>query len=355
MGDLSHELQQQVQQAITERTPIEIHGGNSKTFYGREGMGIPLDVAGHTGIVSYEPTELVVTVRAGTPLYELESALAEQGQQLPFEPPDFDGRATIGGTIACNLSGPRRPYAGAARDYVLGVRIINGKGEILHFGGEVMKNVAGYDLSRLMAGAMGTLGVLLDVSLKVLPKPEDEATLVQSGLNAREALEKCHALARLPLPISATAFYQGALSIRLSGTGRGVAAATEQIGGDVVSGEEGEAFWLSIKNHQHPYFNEPRPLWRLSLPATTAPLEGEGQSLYEWGGAQRWIHSDKPAETIFALAKRHGGHATAYRQQQSREQVFQPLADGLRKLHRNLKQSIDPYGLLNPGRLYADL
>ncbi len=355
MADISKELQQRLRDAINEKSPVDIQGGNSKAFYGREITGTAIDVSAHRGIISYEPTELVVTVRAGTPLSELEAALAEQGQQLPFEPPSFDDNATIGGTIACNLSGPRRPYAGAARDYVLGARILNGKGEILHFGGEVMKNVAGYDLSRLMAGAMGTLGILLDISLKVLPIPEQEVTLVQSGLSAAEALEKCYALARLPLPISATAFYQGVLSIRLSGTGRGVATAIEQIGGETVATEAGDAFWASLKNHQHPFFNASRPLWRLSLPATTAPLESEGECLYEWGGAQRWVHSDKPAEAMFALAKEYGGHATAYRQQQNREQVFQPLSAGLHKLHQNLKQAMDPYGLLNPGRLYAEM
>lgn len=355
MGDLSHELQVCVQQAIETHSPIEIRGGNSKRFYGREVMATPLDVAGHSGIISYEPTELVVTVRAGTPLIELESVLAEQGQMLPFEPPAFDDAATIGGTIACNLSGPRRPYTGAARDFVLGTRILNGKGDILHFGGEVMKNVAGYDLSRLMAGAMGTLGILLDVSLKVLPKPEAEITLVQNGLSAEQALQQCHALGRQPLPISASTFCRDQLSLRLSGTRRGVEAAMEYIGGKKITDDEGDAFWPAIKNHKYDFFRDERPLWRLSLPATTAPLACDSEVLYEWGGAQRWIHSEKPAEEIFAEAKRHGGHATAYRRQADREQVFQPLGAGLRTLHHNLKRSIDPHGILNPGRLYADL
>jgi glycolate oxidase FAD binding subunit len=355
MGDLSHELQLRVQQAIEECSPIEIRGGNSKRFYGREVMATPLDVAGHSGIISYEPTELVVTVRAGTPLAELEAVLAEQGQMLPFEPPAFDDAATIGGTIACNLSGPRRPYAGAARDFVLGARILNGKGEILHFGGEVMKNVAGYDLSRLMAGAMGTLGILLDVSLKVLPRPEVEITLVHSGLNAEEALQQCHAFGRQPLPVSAIAFCREQLSLRLSGTRRGVEAAVDVIGGEQISQDESDAFWQAIKNHKHDFFSDERPLWRLSLPATTPPLPCDSEVLYEWGGVQRWIHSEKPAEAIFALVKEYGGHATAYRRQADREQVFQPLDDGLRKLHHNLKRATDPHGILNPGRLYAGL
>ncbi len=355
MGDLSHELQQQVQQAIEACRPIDVRGGNSKSFYGREVEATPLDVTGHRGIISYEPTELVVTVRAGTPLAELEAVLAEQGQMLPFEPPAFDDTATIGGTIACNLSGPRRPYAGAARDFVLGARILNGKGEILRFGGEVMKNVAGYDLSRLMAGAMGTLGILLDVSLKVLPRPEAEITLVQHGLSAAQALYRFQAHGRQPLPISATAFCRDQLSLRLSGTQRGVEAAIAYIGGEMLAYDEADAFWPAIKNHKHDFFSDERPLWRLSLPATTPPLPCDSEVLYEWGGAQRWIHSEKPPEAIFSEAKRHAGHATAYRRQTDRERVFQPLSGGLRKLHQNLKHSIDPHGILNPGRLYAGL
>ncbi len=176
-NDISEALEARVEAAIADRTPLAIIGGGSKQFMGRSIQAEDFDVGAHQGIVSHEPSELVVTVRAGTPLEILETALAERGQMLPFEPPRFGERATIGGTIACGISGPRRPYAGAARDFVLGVKLLNGRGEILRFGGQVMKNVAGYDISRLMTGAMGTLGALLEVSLKVLPTPAATQTV----------------------------------------------------------------------------------------------------------------------------------------------------------------------------------
>ena len=359
MSDLTHELQQRVQQALAEREPLSIHGAGSKAFYGREASGRPIEVSAHRGIISYEPTELVVTARAGTPLVELDAALAGHGQMLPFEPPRFgDATAiggTIGGTVACNLCGPRRPYTGAVRDYLLGVRILNGKGERLHFGGEVMKNVAGYDLSRLMAGAMGTLGLLLEVSLKVLPRPEREITLVHEGVSAEEALTRLTAFARRPLDISASAIHGDRLSIRVCGTHRGVEATHGAIGGDALDEERSASFWSALREQHHGFFDDPRPLWRLSLPPTTPPLELGGEWLYEWGGAQRWLHTEQPPEALFELASKHAGHATAYRNQPTRERVFQPLPEGLKRLHRNLKHAMDPYGLLNPGRLYPDL
>lgn len=353
--DLSTRLQERVKQALVEKQPLVIRGGGSKGFLGRDPVGEPLELAGHSGIVNYEPTELVVTVRGGTALGALEQTLAEQGQILSFEPPDFAGRASIGGSLACNLSGPARPYAGAARDALLGITLLNGKGEILHFGGEVMKNVAGYDLSRLMAGAMGTLGVLLEVSLKVLPRPDREITLVQEGMEVEQALRQLSGLGRRPLPISGAAFHRGRLSIRLGGTEAGLAAANAVIPGDELPPEQASEYWRSIKDQTHGFFDSDKPLWRLSVPANSPELPIEGECLYDWGGAQRWLLTDEPADKLFRLAGEAGGHATAFRRPGNREAVFQPLPQGLLTLHRRLKQAFDPGGIINPGRLYPEI
>jgi glycolate oxidase FAD binding subunit len=348
--DLSRLLQEQVRAAISARTPLNIVGGNTKTFYGREPQGLPIEVAAHSGIVNYEPTELVITARAGTPLQEIEQTLATENQMLPFEPPHFGRAATLGGTIACNLSGPRRPYSGAARDLVLGTRLLNGKGEILRFGGEVMKNVAGYDVSRLMAGALGTLGILLGVSVKVLPRAETELTLRQET-GPEQALERLHGWAREPLPVSGSGYRGGFLSVRLSGTPDAVNEARGRIGGEEVS--QGETFWQALKEQQLPFFALPGPLWRLSVAPDTPPMDLPGDWLYEWGGALRWLKSEVPAEQIRAAAEAGGGHATLFRGG-DRDQVFHPLSAELLRLHCNLKQAFDPHGIFNPGRMYPD-
>ena len=348
--DISQQLQQQVVEAFKRSSALAIVGGNSKAFYGRPVSANAIHVAGHRGVLNYEPTELVITVRAGTPLNEIETLLAEHGQMLPFEPPAFSSTATIGGTIACNLSGPRRAYTGAARDYLLGCKIINGKGEILSFGGEVMKNVAGYDVSRLMAGAMGTLGVLLDVSLKVLPRPETETTQLLHGSTA-ESLEKIHALMQTPLPLSASCFDDNLLRIRLSGTSKAVSAASNIIGGDTMN--HADQFWLDLKEHKLDFFRTEKPLWRLSMASDIESLPLQGDTLYEWGGALRWLTSDAPAGSIQQAAADLDGHASLFRHQQQGQ--FQPLAPGLMRLHQNLKTAFDPANILNPGKLYPEL
>jgi glycolate oxidase FAD binding subunit len=365
-SDISQQLQQQVQVACKRATALRIVGGNSKAFYGRTDDHLlsaqTLDVSGHCGVLSYEPTELVITARAGTPLAEIEKLLDEHGQMLPFEPPAFaqdaTAGATIGGTIACNLSGPRRAYAGAARDLLLGCKIINGKGEILTFGGEVMKNVAGYDVSRLMAGALGTLGVLLEVSLKVLPKSEMEKTQLLP-CSPVEALDRIHALSQTPLPISASSYSDSALHVRLSGSEQAVNAAVKTIGGDCLP--EAELYWLQLKEQQLDFFNSEKPLWRISLASDTESFDGFDDSdfLYEWGGALRWLNSDIPAEIIHSAASAVSGHATLFRDnhqdQHLRADCFQPLSPGLMQIHRNLKQAFDPANILNPGKLYPEL
>jgi glycolate oxidase FAD binding subunit len=349
--DISPALQEQVKQAVQTTTPLCIRGGGSKDFYGRRPQGESIELRPHRGIVNYEPTELVISARCGTPLQEIEQALAAEGQMMPFEPPHFGATATLGGCIACNLSGPRRPYTGAVRDFVLGSRILNGRGEILSFGGEVMKNVAGYDVSRLMCGALGTLGVLLEVSLKVLPKPEHELTL-RLQCNQGHALERLHAWGQRPYPLSASCFDGESLSIRLSGAERAVQAARQQIGGDAWS--ETDDFWSKLREHRHGFFATRKPLWRLSVTSDAPPVEIPDKCLIEWGGAQRWLVSSAPTEYIRRLAAQAGGHATLFRGE-DRQQVFHPLPPALMKIHRRLKQAFDPHGIFNPGRLYEEI
>lgn len=345
----------QVREAAAARTPLAVIGGGSKSFLGRRVTGAPLAVGGHRGILHYVPEELVLTARAGTPLTEIETALDARGQMLAFEPPHFGADATLGGTIAANLSGPRRASAGAARDFVLGCRLVNGNGDILHFGGEVMKNVAGYDLSRLMAGAFGTLGVLLEISLKVLPRPEAETTLVfeQDELSAIETMNRW---AGRPLPLSATAWMDGRLYARLSGPAPALAAATAKLGGESLSGAK--EFWYGLREHTAAFFNDPRPLWRMALPASAAPLALDGPEAVTWGGAQRWVKTGAPAVDIRTCTTAAGGHATLFRPAKDAspaEEPFHPLTPALRSLHQRLKAAFDPAGILNPGRLYAGI
>lgn len=349
-NDISATLLEQVRRANAQKTPLAIVGGNSKSFYGRSVLGESLLVGSHQGIVDYQPKELVVTVRAGTPLRILESVLAEQGQILAFEPPHFGSNATIGGTIACGFSGPRRPYAGSARDFVLGVRLISGSGEIVKFGGAVMKNVAGYDVSRLVTGALGTLGVILDISLKVLPMPVYTVTLAFE-IGMLQALEKMNQWARQPLPLGATCYDNKQLFVRLEGTTSGVKAAQKVLGGEGVGGAT--EFWQTLKEQQTSYFITNEPLWRISVPPATPPLALPGRSLIEWGGAQRWLISDAPTPMIRAAVNDCGGHATLFRYGNRDGDVFTPLSPMLAQLHYKLKQSFDPNGVLNVGRMYS--
>ncbi len=352
MSDISQALQQQVRDAAAGQQPLQIIGSGSKGFLGRTTGGEPLRLGEHHGITHYEPVELVLTARAGTPLKEIEQTLAEQGQMLPFEPPHFGDNATLGGTIAAGLSGPRRPFAGAVRDHVLGCTLLNGKGELLHFGGEVMKNVAGYDVSRLMSGAMGTLGVLLEISIKVLPRPAQELTLTQA-CHFDRAIELMNGWSASPLPLSAACCDGETLSVRLSGAASAVNAARAVIGGDVV--DDGNSFWQSLREHRHPFFENELPLWRLSVPPATPHMTLPGKWFIDWGGAQRWLLTDADPEQIWQAAAGAGGHASRFRGGNNDSEVYQPLPEPLMALHRNLKRSFDPKGILNPGRLYSAL
>jgi len=348
--DASTDIRARVIDAIERRAPLAIVGGGTKHFLGRDAQGEPLALGEHRGVIGYHPEELVLTARAGTPLSELETLLAEQGQMFAFEPPHFGAAATLGGTIAANLSGPRRAYAGAARDFVLGVRIINGRGEILRFGGEVMKNVAGYDLSRLVTGAMGTLGVILDVSLKVLPRPLETITLVQS-LAPRAAVESLCRWAAAPPPVSASCIEDERLYVRLSGTASALAKARTTIGGDAL--EDADTFWLDVREQRRPFFGGDTPLWRVSLPSA-ALLDIPGEQMLEWGGALRWLKSDAPAEKIRAAAAGLGGHAMLFRSSVRSSDPYHPLPEPLMQLHKRIKVAMDPHGIFNRGRMYAE-
>ncbi|MBF8747003.1 glycolate oxidase subunit GlcE [Pseudomonas monteilii] len=345
--DASVALLEQVNQALNERTPLRIQGGNSKAMLGRPVQGEVLDTRVHRGIVSYDPTELVLTARAGTPLAEIEAALQAQGQMLPFEPPHLGPEATLGGMVAVGLSGPRRPWAGSTRDYVLGTRVITGHGKLLRFGGEVMKNVAGYDLSRLMAGSFGCLGLLVEVSLKVLPKPRACHSL-RLPMDAHQALGELAEWGQQPIPISAACHDGEALHLRLEGGEGSVASAVDRLGGQALDSR----YWAELREQRLGFFAGDEPLWRLSLPNNTPLLNLPGRQLLDWAGAQRWLKSDAPAQTIRAAAAQVGGHATLFRQD---PEPLQPLAEPLLRYHRNLKQQLDPQGIFNPGRLYADV
>ena len=343
-------LIERIRAAHESHSPLIIQGGGSKTFYGNPDEGEVLSSRALTGVVDYQPKELVLTARAGTPLAEVEALLAEQGQMLAFEPPHFGGPATLGGCIAAGLSGPRRPYAGAARDFVLGVRMIDGTGQPLRFGGQVIKNVAGYDVSRLMVGALGTLGLITEVSLKVLPKPAVETTL-QYELDEAAAILKMNQWAGQPLPLSATSWHAGLLTLRLSGAASAVQAAHARLGGEVLT--DAAAFWQRLRDQATPFFDK-RPLWRLALKSSTPPKQLGDAQWIEWGGAVRWLASDLPAATLREAAQTAGGHATLFRGNARADGVFAPLAPALATLHRNLKQRFDPAGIFNRGRLYPD-
>jgi glycolate oxidase FAD binding subunit len=356
---MEHALQEfrdRITAASSER-PLRIAGGGSKDWYGGELRGDPLDTRAWRGIVAYDPTELVITVRSGTPLAEVESALAEKNQMLAFEPPHFGDGATVGGMVASGLSGPRRATVGALRDFVLGAVLMNYRGEVLHFGGQVMKNVAGYDVSRVLAGSLGTLGLLLEVSLKVLPRPFEETTL-RFDMEQAAALRALNQWGGQPLPISASAWLDGVLAVRLSGAAAALKGARMRLGGEEV--RDAGDFWHSLREQTHPFFNDAAgaPLWRLSLPSVAAPLDLPGSQLIEWGGAQRWLHSAAPVDAMRAAAAAAGGHATLFRSGAAslpRNAVFHPLTPAVAGIQRRLKQAFDPAGIFNPGRLGIDI
>ena len=354
-------LAERIAAAHETRTPLVIQGGGTKAFYGGPVEGEPLDLKPLAGISSHEPTELVVTVRAGTPLAALEDTLARHGQCLPFEPPRFAAGGTVGGMVAAGLSGPSRASVGSLRDHVLGLTMLNGRGELMSFGGQVMKNVAGYDVPRLVAGSLGVLGVICEVSLKVLPVPVARATL-RFEMDQAAALQALNTWGGQPLPLHASAWWEGTLVVRLAGAAAAVEAAQRQLGGERIDDTMADAFWLGLRDHRDEFFtgaaravDAGAALWRLSLPSTAAPLDLSGEQLVEWGGAQRWLCTTTPAAAVRAAAQETGGHATLFRARDLSAGVFTPLPAPLLKIHQALKQAFDPAQILNRGRLYPGL
>jgi glycolate oxidase FAD binding subunit len=344
------DFQDRIRAAVAGKKALRLRGGGTKDFYGNALRGDILDTQGYAGVVSYEPTELVVTARCGTSLSELESLLRKNRQCLPFEPPHFGAGATLGGCVAAGLSGPRRAAAGALRDFVLGVKLVDGRAQALVFGGQVMKNVAGYDVSRLVAGSLGTLGLIAEVSLKLAPRPQAETTL-RLDVPHERALELVNRWAGQPLPVSATAWHDGELSVRLSGSEPAVRAAAAKIGGAAAP----ESLWNAIREQTHPFFSGAEPLWRLALPSSAPPVDLPGRQLVEWNGALRWLKSNEKAGAVRDAARRLKGHATLFRAADKSAGCFAPLEPATARLHRGLKAAFDPHGVFNPGRIYAEL
>ena len=346
------QFREQILAAGAAKRGLRIRGGGTKDWYGQALAGDILDTRAHRGIVDYEPTELVITARCGTPLAEIEAALAQHKQMLAFEPPCFGDAATLGGAIASGLSGPRRASSGAVRDFVLGAVMMDGTGEVLRFGGQVMKNVAGYDVSRLLAGSLGTLGLMLEHSVKVLPLAVRETTL-RFSMNEIDALRRLNEWAGQPLPISASCWHDGVLTLRLSGAGAAVDAAIVSLGGDLVP--DGRAFWHDLREQRHAFFAGDGSLWRLSVPSTASAIILRGAQLIEWGGAQRWLKVDADAamaHNIRSVVSAAGGHATLFRGGDKALGVFQPLAPAVARIHERLKAAFDPSHIFNPGRMY---
>ena len=381
---LLRQITDHIQAAAADRTPLRLCGGGTKDFYGQSLQGDPLDLTPLNGITSYEPSELVVTARAGTPLAELEAVLAEKGQCLAFEPPHFAPGATVGGMVAAGLSGPARASAGSVRDFVLGVKLINGKGELLTFGGQVMKNVAGYDVSRLMVGAMGTLGVMTEISLKVLPVAPAEATLV-FRLDQAQALAQLHRWGGQPLPLNASCWVRDntaagspeLLFVRLRGAIAAVESACHKMTQEVPGTRAGNAVagpdWNACRDLRLPFFKNasarnsdlPRPdaqpmaLWRLSLPQTAPVLALPWPQLIEWHGGQRWLWAPLSAQAqLRQAAAEVGGTATLFIassvDKTGASACFSPLKPPLDRIHQRLKAEFDPAGIFNRGRLYPD-
>ena len=348
--DRQESIVKKVKTALDQRSALAIHGGNTKAFYGYPVQGEPLDISGHSGVVEYDPGELVITCRAGSRLADIKALLADNGQHLPFEPPAFGEQATIGGTVACGFSGPRRPWSGSLRDYLLGVTMVNASGQIVRYGGQVMKNVAGYDVSRLVAGSMGTLGVLLEVSFKVLPMPARELTL-SFECDQAEAIRRVNRWSGQPVPLSGASWWRGILQLRLSGAVSETGRAADRL--QAVRVCEDTRFWDDLREQQSGFFREPGNLWRLSLPPATEPVDLGSDCLVDWGGAQRWYQTPMPEDEIRDLAARNGGHATLFRGDAHCER-FHPLPPAMQRMHRRIKQAFDPDGLFSPYRMSRD-
>jgi glycolate oxidase FAD binding subunit len=387
MPDTLQHFTDRILQASQSGQPLRLRGGGTKDFLGQSLQGEVLDTRAYSGILSYEPSELVITVRCGTPLAEVEAALAQKGQSLAFEPPHFGAGATMGGMVAAGLSGPARASVGAVRDFVLGARVINGKGEHLTFGGQVMKNVAGYDVSRLLAGSWGQLGLITEVSLKVLPVAPGEATLACAGVSQAQALALINQWGGQPLPLNASAWVhdttasapQDYFFVRLRGAVAAVDAAVTKMSADVqvlgaqvtrVSADHAAADWTASGEQTLDFFTAPTEqdcLWRLSVPQTAPVLDvrvhGVSCAQYvEWHGAQRWLWAPATeAAHVREAAVKAGGHATLFRTSAASQQtlgdvdkqagVYTPLNAVQQRIQNELKKQFDPAGIFNLGRI----
>nr|WP_315467878.1 glycolate oxidase subunit GlcE [uncultured Undibacterium sp.] len=351
MNPVLQQFREQILLASESKLPLRIQGGATKSWYGNQVNGEVLDTRAYAGVIAYEPTELVLSVRAGTTLKEVESLLDQHGQILACEAPHFGEHATVGGMLAAGLSGPRRAYAGGIRDFVLGVTMMNGRGELLKFGGQVMKNVAGYDVSRLMVGSMGALGLITEISLKVMPRPLLETSLA-FALSEQDALHCLNKWAGQALPISASAYHAGRLMLRLSGSESAIRLAKQKLGGQDV--HDDKAFWISLREQQHHFFTPEQglALLRLSLPSTASALKLRTKTLIEWGGAQRWIWTHEPIQSVRELMQNLGGHVTQFRYADASQAAFTPLHPALLKIHQQLKKTFDPFDIFNRGRLF---
>ncbi|WP_374339619.1 glycolate oxidase subunit GlcE [Methyloversatilis sp.] len=350
-------LRELVLEAAARGSALRPHGSGAKDFLAQSRAGVPLDMRGAQGVIAHEPSELFINAHAGTRLREIEEVLAARGQMLAFEPPHFGPYATLGGAIATGLSGPRRMSVGSLRDFVLGVTVMDGRGRVLRFGGQVMKNVAGFDVSRLIAGSFGTLGLILEATLKVLPRPGAEQTRLLERAEA-PALAGLREWGAQPLPISATLWHEGRLAVRLSGAEPALEAAVRLIGGDRMDDRDAASLWQSVREQQHPFFAGDAPLWRVALPPMAPRLPFDQPCLIEWNGMQRWLRSDLDADALRQAVRALGGHATLFRGGRPADRqrgVFEALTPEVMAVHRRLKQAFDPSGVFSPGRLYADL
>ena len=349
-NNLELKLQERVTQALADGTALAITGGGSKSFYGAPVEGEPLELGLHTGIIDYDPAELVITLRAGCKLADVEALLAENGQMLGFEPLYLGENSTIGGAVASGLAGPRRAWSGGVREFILGAKILSGRGEIMNFGGRVIKNVAGFDVSRLMVGALGTLGVILEVSLRLIPCFETEQTLGFEHGSSQEHTGWINALSSKPIPLSASLWYAGRSTIRLSGSEQGVASAAQQLGGEVE-----QDIWSGLRRQEHEFFAAEGRILRLSLPQTCEQFLSQEIEMIEWGGALRWMRGDADLQALRQEVEKLNGSVCVYRGASVDTEIFQPLNKPMMALHRSLKSSFDPAGILNPGRLYPGL
>ena len=355
MPDCSKHIADQIRDAGARRQKLKIVGHDSKHFLGRDTVGEELSLKEHAGVVSYKPAELVISVRAGTAIEEIDKVLSESGQMLASDPPKFDGKGSIGGSLACNLSGPGRPWTGSLRDAVLGVTIIDGRGESLKFGGQVMKNVAGYDVSRLQAGAMGCLGVIAEISLKVMPKPDATATVAIEMVDPSSSIRYINELCGTSLPITGACWDNGWQYVRFQGAGRAVEKAISEIlqsRSDARQIHSEVNYWESLRDHEHDFFSSPDKIWRYSVKSTTE-LQKDGSSLVDWGGAQRWVRADGSVDNMAKECDGRAGKVSLFRGRESHEDVCHPMAEPLQQLHKGLKSRFDPDFLLNPGRLYS--